>query len=132
MSRLAARTPTTTVLTGRRSLADLMWVANTRHGPAAHWFARASADDTDHDHLETADGAIRYLADHDVDLPAGKPTARHLAHLATISDMVRALPSGPGAWTGQPAPCAPGHDSSSTTTFSSSPKHPAGMGSSPT
>jgi CGNR zinc finger len=99
MSRLAARTPITTVVTGRRSLSDLMWVANTRHGPAAHWFARPSSEDADHDHLATAADAIDYLADHDVVLPAGEPTARHLAGFAAISDMVRGLPSGPGAWT---------------------------------
>jgi predicted RNA-binding Zn ribbon-like protein len=99
MSRLAARTPTAMAVVGRRSLSDLMWVANTRHGPAAHWFARERAGDVDHDHLEDAAATVRYLVDHDVELPATRPTRRHLADLAAISDMVRGLPSSRGGWT---------------------------------
>ena len=93
MSRLAAREPVTLAVRGRRSLSDLLWVANTRHGPGAHWFARPAADAGDHDHLNTAAAAVRYLADHAVELPAAAPTARHLAELAAISDLVRGLPS---------------------------------------
>ena len=93
MSRLAARTPVALAMTGRRSLSDLLWVANTRHGPAAHWFARAGANEPDHDHLTDATDAVRYLVDHTVDVPDGEPTSRQLAELGAISDMVRGLPS---------------------------------------
>src|SRR5689334_18573555 len=93
MSRLAARDPVTLVVRTRRSLSDLLWVANTRHGPGAHWFARPAPDAADHDHLSTAAAAVRYLADHAVELPAAAPTPRHLAELAAISDLVRGVPS---------------------------------------
>lgn len=96
MSRLAAREPVTLAVRGRRSLSDLLWVANTRHGPGAHWFARPAPDAADHDHLSTAAAAVRYLADHAVELPAAEPSSRHLAELATISDLVRGLPSSAG------------------------------------
>lgn len=96
MSRLAAREPVDLAVRGRRSLSDLLWVANTRHGPGAHWFARPAADAGDHDHLSSAAAAVRYLADHAVDLPAATPTSRHLAELAAISDVVRGLPSSSG------------------------------------
>ena len=99
MSRLAARSPVATVVTGRRSLADLMWVANTRHGPAAQWFARPRSDEGDHDHLQIARDAVSYLADHHIELPDSAPTARHLAELGAISDMVRGLPDRSGEWT---------------------------------
>ena len=84
---------------GRRSIADLIWVANTRHGPTAHWFARASVGAPDHDHLEHSSGAIRYLVDHHVEVPPAEPTGSQLASLAALSDMVRGLATSSGAWT---------------------------------
>ena len=80
-------------------MADLMWVANTRHGPGAHWFARPSSDEGDHDHLVVPADAVRYLADHHVEVPESEPTARQLAALGVISDMVRGLPDSSGGWT---------------------------------
>ena len=62
----------------RRSLTDLLWVVNTRHGPGGHWFARVTEDVADHDHLANGANAMRYLVDHHVDLPAEPPTAADL------------------------------------------------------
>ena len=98
MSRVGPRDAVVAPLRGRRSLADLLWVANTRHGPGGHWFARPTAGDPDHDHLLDADDATRYLADHRVSVPAAPPNAADLQDLGAIRDMVRALPDG-GEWT---------------------------------
>jgi hypothetical protein len=86
-------------LAGRRSIADLIWVANTRHGPGGHWFARVTVDEGDHDHLRAAPDAIRYLADHQVDLPAEEPTDDDLAALVAIREMVRGLRNPSAGWT---------------------------------
>ena len=98
MSRVGPREPATIGLAGRRSIADLVWVANTRHGPGGHWFARVTRDDGDHDHL-TQEEATRYLADHHVDVPAEPPSAADLDDLAAIRDMVRNLRDPSTGWT---------------------------------
>jgi predicted RNA-binding Zn ribbon-like protein len=99
MSRVGPLEPTPIALRPPRSLTDLLWVANTRHGPGGHWFARPAADDADHDHLATASEASRYLSDHRVVVPPVKPSRDHLRSLAIVRDMVRALVEpGPG-WT---------------------------------
>ena len=46
---------------GPASLNDLLWVANTRHGPGGHWHARPRPGDPAHDHLGEAAGARAYL-----------------------------------------------------------------------
>jgi CGNR zinc finger len=98
MSRLASREPIHAELTGRLSLADLVWVANTGHGPAAHWFARPALDEPDHDHLTDASEAVRYLQEHEVAVPAGEPTARQLAGLAAVRTVVRDLAESRDGW----------------------------------
>jgi predicted RNA-binding Zn ribbon-like protein len=80
-------------------MADLMWVANTRHGPGGHWFARVTEDDGDHDHLETAANAVSYLVDHRVAVPSTPPHPADLADLAAIREMVRGLLVPGDAWT---------------------------------
>lgn len=99
MSRVGPREPATVGLAARRSIADLIWVANTRHGPGGHWFARVTRDDGDHDHLASADVAVRYLADHGVDVPAEPPTAADLADLVALREMVRGLRDPSAGWT---------------------------------
>lgn len=99
MSRIGPLQPGTVGFATRRSLTDLLWVANTRHGPGGHWFARVSVDDGDHDHLATAPAAIRYLVDHHVDVPPEAPTAAVLADLGAIRAMVRGLRDPAGGWT---------------------------------
>ena len=99
MSRVGSREPATVGLAGRRSIADLIWVANTRHGPGGHWFARVTRDEGDHDHLRAAADAVRYLVDHGVDVPPEPPTDVDLADLAAIREMVRGLRDPLAGWT---------------------------------
>jgi hypothetical protein len=99
MSRVGPREPGIVGLATRRSIADVIWVANTRHGPGGHWFARVTVDEGDHDHLRTAADAVRYLGDHAVDLPADPPTAGELADLIAIREMVRGLRDPTAGWT---------------------------------
>jgi hypothetical protein len=99
MSRIGPLEPGTIEVAPRRSLTDLLWVANTRHGPGGHWFARVPVDDGDHDHLATAGDAVRYLVDHRVDVPPVAPGPADLAALAAIRAMVRGLLDPAASWT---------------------------------
>jgi CGNR zinc finger len=99
VSRVGPPEAATVGLSGRRSVADLIWVANTRHGPGGHWFARVTRDEGDHDHLRAAPDAIRYLEDHHVDIPAEPPTDDDLADLVAIREMVRDLRDPSAGWT---------------------------------
>jgi hypothetical protein len=98
MSRVASLEPVTVRLVGRRSLADLVWVANTRHGAAAHWFARPGVAEPDHDHLEERSDAVDYLRNHRVEVPAGVPTAPETARLTAIRDVVRQIAEAREGW----------------------------------
>ena len=91
MSRLGPIAPGDVALRSRLTIDQLLWVANTRHGPGGHWFARVHADAGDHDHLRDADDAVAYLTAHRVPLPELRPTAGQLARLASIRESVRAL-----------------------------------------
>jgi hypothetical protein len=99
VSRVGPREPTTVPLAGRRSIADVLWVANTRHGPGGHWFARVTHDDGDHDHLATDADFVRYLVDHRVEVPAEPPAPADLAALVAIREMVRGLLDPAMGWT---------------------------------
>jgi len=99
MSRIGPLDPGSVAVASRRSLTDLLWVANTRHGPGGHWFARVSVDTGDHDHLATAADAVRYLVDHGVVVPDAPPTDADLAALASIRSMVRGLLDPAAGWT---------------------------------
>lgn len=100
MSRIASRVPEVVRLTARLSRSDLLWVANTAHGPGGHWHARVRGGEPDHDHLLSADAAWRYLADHRVPVPAEPPDATALAELRVIRAMVqRLLQARPDPWT---------------------------------
>jgi hypothetical protein len=99
MSRVGPLDPGSVAVAPRRSLTDLLWVANTRHGPGGHWFARATVDSADHDHLATPADAVRYLVDHGVAVPGEMPTPGDLAALASIRAMVRGLLEPAAGWT---------------------------------
>ena len=99
MSRVGPAEPGVVNLRPRRSISDLLWLANTRHGPGGHWFARVTRDDGDHDHLTSGPEAVRYLADHRVSLPTEEVSAAHLARLAEIREMVRGLVDPSAGWT---------------------------------
>jgi hypothetical protein len=99
LSRVGPREPGIVGLATRRSIADVVWVANTRHGPGGHWFARVTTDEGDHDHLRTPADASRYLADHGVGVPSGPPKDADLTDLAAIREMVRGLRDPAAGWT---------------------------------
>jgi hypothetical protein len=99
VSRVGPREPGIVGLATHRSIADVVWLANTRHGPGGHWFARVTVDDGDHDHLRTADEAVSYLANHRVEVPPEPPTDAQLASLAAIREMVRGLRDSAAGWT---------------------------------
>ncbi len=91
MSRIASRDLAIVRLTARLSRSDLLWVANTAHGPAGHWHARVRGGEPDHDHLASPGAALRYLADHGVPVPPDPPDPAALAELALVRAMVRRL-----------------------------------------
>ncbi len=99
MTRVGPLAPRLVTLTPARSLSDLLWVANTRHGPGGHWFARVTIDSGDHDHLGEPAPAAQYLTDHRVVLPSEQPSPRHLRLLIVVRDMVRGLVDPSGGWT---------------------------------
>lgn len=101
VSRIGPLEPGVVEAMPRRSQTDLLWVANTRHGPGGHWFARVTFDTGDHDHLAAAADAVRYLADHHVDLPPDPPGQGDLADLAAIRAMVRGLLDPATGWTAE-------------------------------
>ena len=101
MSRLGPRDPLPIALEPALSITDLLWVANTRHGPGGHWFARVTVDIADHDHLEQAAEAHAYLAAHHVALPNETITTRNLERLRSIREMVRGLLDPDRGWTTQ-------------------------------
>src|SRR4029077_14372752 len=100
MSRIVPTVPHPVELPPRLSVDQLLWVANTRHGPGGHWFARPLPGEPEHDHLSNPMDAVDYLARHRVTLPKGRPTPKQLRRLAVIRDMTRGLLSSdePG-WT---------------------------------
>jgi hypothetical protein len=100
VSRIAARGPSIVCLATRLSRSDLLWVANTSHGAGGHWHARVRGVEPDHDHLDSPEAAVRYLADHGVPVPTAAPDARALEGLAIVRRQVRALlDPDPDPWT---------------------------------
>jgi len=95
----------TNITSGQRTaLDDLLVVANTRHGPGAHYHARARGLGPDHDHLADPLEARAYLVDHRVVAPDGPPNARTLVRLATVREAVRALAGDRGPESRPPSP----------------------------
>lgn len=93
---MGPREPRPIGLTPRLSVDQLLWVANTRHGPGGHWFARVVTGG-DHDHLADPSDAVDYLERHHVPLPAEPPTRGQLDRLAAMRDMIRGLPDEAGS-----------------------------------
>ena len=82
----------------RDGLHDILRLANTSHGPGAHYRVRARLGDPDHDHLATAGEARTYLGDHEVEIPPGNPRAADLADLRRVRAAARGVvEGGPGA-----------------------------------
>lgn len=80
----------------RYRLADLLVVANTRHGPGGHHRARAREDGPDHDHLRDPGDARAFLVDHDVEVSEGLPDATTLRRLRALREAVRRRVEQPG------------------------------------
>ena len=97
MSRISSRDPAMVRLTARLSRSDVLWVANTAHGPGGHWHARVRGGEPDHDHLASPEAAVRYLADHGVPIPDERPDHAALATLGVIRSTVHRLVVAPGA-----------------------------------
>jgi hypothetical protein len=70
-------------------------LANSAHGPGAHYRRRAKAGDPRHDHLDTPLDAVEFLSTHAVPAPGTAPTARQLERLRTIRSLARALADDP-------------------------------------
>lgn len=66
-------------------------LANSQHGPGAHYRRRARAGDPAHDHLATPADAIEFLGTHHVPTPEPAPTARQLARLRELRALARSL-----------------------------------------
>lgn len=66
-------------------------LANSLHGPGAHYGRRARADEPDHDHLAEADDARAFLAAHAIPAPLEDPDDGHLARLRAIRALARSL-----------------------------------------
>jgi len=81
----------------RFGIEELLVVANTRHGPGGHRGRRARADEPMHDHLADPDDARRFLADHDIEPPAGPPDPATLEALGLLRAEVRTLAGDSGA-----------------------------------
>ena len=92
MSRMGPRGPAAVTLVSDLSLNDLLWVANTGHGPAGHWHARVRGEQADHDHLADPAAARAYLADHGVPVPPGPPDPASLARLRLVREVDPAAP----------------------------------------
>jgi predicted RNA-binding Zn ribbon-like protein len=97
---MASRSPATLTVDAGVSLNDLLWVANTAHGPGGHWHARPKAGDPTHDHLADPGAARAYLADHGVPVPDAEPDDAAIRALRTIRSVIERLADdAPEPWT---------------------------------
>jgi predicted RNA-binding Zn ribbon-like protein len=70
-------------------------LANSLHGPGAHYRRRARDGEPPHDHLDSPARAVEFLTTHAIPDPGLPPTGRQLARLRTIRDAIRALADDP-------------------------------------
>jgi predicted RNA-binding Zn ribbon-like protein len=85
------------MLRPRRALTDLLSLANTVHGRDGHaplGNAAFLAPGETHDHLAGPASARRFLRDHAVALPVGRPSPANLARLRQVRRGIRALAAG--------------------------------------
>jgi hypothetical protein len=66
-------------------------LANSAHGPGAHYRRRAKAGDPRHDHLDTPLDAVEFLSSHAIPAPGPAPTTAQLARLRAIRALARGL-----------------------------------------
>jgi predicted RNA-binding Zn ribbon-like protein len=66
-------------------------LANSYHGPGAHYRRWAAAGEPPHDHLDTPERASEFLGTHSVPVPVGPPSINELARLRDQRALARAL-----------------------------------------
>lgn len=66
-------------------------LANSQHGPGAHYRRRARADEPAHDHLVEPADAAAFLASHAIPTPDVLPTEAQLAKLRRLRGHIRIL-----------------------------------------
>jgi predicted RNA-binding Zn ribbon-like protein len=70
-------------------------LANSAHGPGAHYRRRARLDDPPHDHLVDPADAHEFLRTHHIPAPTELPTTGQLARLRELRTLIRALADDP-------------------------------------
>jgi CGNR zinc finger/Putative stress-induced transcription regulator len=89
-------------------------LANSLHGPGAHYRRRASADEPAHDHLDSPERAVEFLRTHAIPDPGTPPTDRQLARLRSLRAAIRVLADDPSldsvAWRSTMDPALRGVD----------------------
>jgi hypothetical protein len=83
-------------VTWRLGTAAALGLANSQHGPGAHYRRRAHAGEAGHDHLLEPDDARAFLGGHDVPVPDAPPSQAELERLRAIRARLRALADDPG------------------------------------
>jgi predicted RNA-binding Zn ribbon-like protein len=66
-------------------------LANSLHGPGAHYRRRARDGEPPHDHLDTPARAVEFLTTHAIPDPARPPTEAHLGRLRELRSAIVAL-----------------------------------------
>ena len=82
-------------VTWRLGVDAALGLANSLHGPGAHYRRRARREEPPHDHLLDAADALAFLSTHAIPAPRRPPTARQLERLRAIRTLARRLASGP-------------------------------------
>jgi CGNR zinc finger/Putative stress-induced transcription regulator len=70
-------------------------LANSLHGPGAHYRRRARDGEPPHDHLDTPGRAVEFLTTHAIPDPGSPPTEDQLVRLRNVRAAVRALADAP-------------------------------------
>jgi predicted RNA-binding Zn ribbon-like protein len=70
-------------------------LANSLHGPGAHYRRRARDGEPAHDHLDTPERAVEFLTTHAIPHQGPAPTEAQLARLRRIRASIRALADDP-------------------------------------
>ena len=70
-------------------------LANSLHGPGAHYRRRARDGEPPHDHLDTPARAFEFLTSHAIPDPGRPPTEPQLARLRALRAAIRALADDP-------------------------------------
>lgn len=78
-------------VTSRLGTDAALGLANSQHGPGAHYRRRARPGDPVHDHLCSAPDAEEFLGSHHVPLPETPPSGAQLARLRALRGLARAL-----------------------------------------